>query len=164
MSSSNHIKIPAQSRDLNVEPDPQEPSFSYEEKLVDKSPFLSIRDEDELYRLTARTNQRIRNGSSNNCGNPESNSSDMKPVLRNSILNFSDDVAGLRSSSNVVSVKDVIYYVDACPKKWRNVTYAFLFPVIFISFLLGCIEVLLVCPLIAQIQLGKNVKGKRRSA
>ena len=118
MASTNPIKIPAQARDLNVEPDPEEPSFSYEEKLVDQSPFLSIRDEDELYRLTARTNQRIRNGSSNNSGSNSNISSSSNPELRNSILNFTDDVAGLRTSTNVVSVNDVISDVDACPKKY----------------------------------------------
>ena len=127
MSASKNIKIPSQARELNTEPDPQEPSFSYEEKLIHQSPLLlSLHDEDEFYRLTERTNQRIRNGASvannnnnnsnNNNGhlNPnniicssgtEFNSSEMKPVLRNSVINFNNDVAGLRSSSNVVSVK-----------------------------------------------------------
>jgi hypothetical protein len=122
MSTSNTIKIPSQARDLNMEPDPQEPSFSYEEKLINQSPLMSIHDEDELYRLTVRTNQRIRNGTSianNNNGilnhnniisssGPEFNSSEMKPVLRNTAIKFNNDVAGLRSSSNVVSVKLLI--------------------------------------------------------
>ena len=113
-------KIPTQVRDLNMEPDPNEPSFSYEEKLMNESPLLSIRDEDELYRLTVRTNQRIRNGAltaSNSNGNlnhnnsinsssgPEFSSSEMKPVLRNSVIHLNNDGAGQRSSSNVVSVK-----------------------------------------------------------
>ena len=124
MSSSSPIKIPSQSRDLNMVPDPQEPSFSYEEKIINQSPLASIRNEDELYRLTTRTNQRIRNGTSNNTSNSitvssnnnghlkhnntrssgaEFNSSEMKPVERNSVMNFNTDVSGLGSSSNVVS-------------------------------------------------------------
>ena len=103
-----------------MEPDPQEPSFSYEDKIINQSPLLSIRDEDELYRLAIRTNQRIRNGISNNSNastashlnhsnvigttsGPEFNSSEMKPVERNSLMNFNNDVSGLGSSSNVVS-------------------------------------------------------------
>lgn len=61
MSASR--KIPAQIRDLRSEPDPQEPSFSYEEKLngelYDESPFL--KKEDEFHRILTQTSHRIRN-------------------------------------------------------------------------------------------------------
>jgi hypothetical protein len=66
MSASR--KIPSQIRELRSEPDPQEPSFSYEEKLngelFDESPFL--RKEDEFHRILAQTSHRIR--SSNTSG------------------------------------------------------------------------------------------------
>jgi hypothetical protein len=143
MSSS--IKIPSQSRDLNMEPDPQEPSFSYEEKIINQSPLLSIRDEDELYRLTIRTNQRIRNGTSNtsnsslvshsnghlhhnstNSSGPEFNSSEMKPVERNSVMNFNNDVSGLGSSFNVVSAYYLRFYVIQVR---TNHSFIMIFPV-----------------------------------
>jgi hypothetical protein len=65
MSASQ--QIPAQIRDLRSEPDPQEPSFSYEEKLngefYDESPFL--KKEDEFHRILAQTSHRIRNSNTN---------------------------------------------------------------------------------------------------
>ena len=160
MSASNTIKIPSQARDLNMEPDPQEPSFSYEEKLINQSPLLSVRDEDELYRLTVRANQRIRNGAAiaNYCNGhsnhnnsissngPEFNSSEMKPVLRNSVINFDNDVSGLRSSSNVVSV-----ILSTIPYQYsKRIVHELMSSFIVssfscVSFPLGYIEVLRVC-------------------
>jgi hypothetical protein len=139
MPASKPIKIPSQARDLNTEPDPQEPSFSYEEKLINQSSFLSVRDEDELYRLTARTNQRIRNGSStansnnNSChlnlsnitssSGPQFYSSEMKPELRNNVMSFNNDVAGLRSSSNVVCVYLMQYYALQYAQRMDKLRY-----------------------------------------
>lgn len=112
MSASQ--KIPAQIRDLRSEPDPQEPSFSYEEKLngemYDESPFL--KKEDEFHRILAQTSHRIRgsNASSSFASNNSERSSggaapesESKPSFRSGNVLNSPALLGLASPQPVES-------------------------------------------------------------
>jgi hypothetical protein len=109
MSASR--KIPSQIRELQSEPDPQEPSFSYEEKLngelFDESPFL--RKEDDFHRILAKTSHRIRNSNtsssfasynserSNGGGAVGSHETESKPSFRSNHLPNSSPLVGWAS-------------------------------------------------------------------
>jgi hypothetical protein len=111
--ATSQSNVPAQIRDLRMDPDPQEPSFSDEEKINNQSPLLL--DEDEFHRLTVRTSQRLRGSGvahvstphnhnhhhrySNSSSNQDLNSSEMIPNLRSSVVKFGNDVGVISSNT-----------------------------------------------------------------
>jgi hypothetical protein len=109
MSTSHQpSKIPSQARELRMEPDPEEPSFSYEEQLVYNN---LLQKEDDFHRLLMQTNHRIRtsstttipnNNSNNNNNHGNSNQevkTDCKPTLRSSVVNFQNGNDGITSTN-----------------------------------------------------------------
>lgn len=125
MSASR--KIPSQIRDLRSEPDPQEPSFSYEEKLngelYDESPFL--RKEDEFHRILSQTSHRIRSSNTSSsfasynserssgigAGGGVSQETESKPSFRSNHVPNSTPLSGLANQKPIVSTASPSYQV-----------------------------------------------------
>jgi hypothetical protein len=117
-SQSHHqpSKIPSQIRELRMEPDPEEPAYSFEDDKQLGGYNHLLQKEDDFHRLLMQTNHRIRGSSTTTAtatatvisnhnnnysnSNQEGKSMDCKPTLRSSVVNFQNG----NSAPDVISV------------------------------------------------------------
>lgn len=102
---STTVTIPKQIRPLRMEPDPNEPPFSYEEQLMQQSDDDHLNEDDFEFlnnRTMVKSKQRHSGGHSNSYSSQELNYSnmEMKPTLRSSHINKNNGGDGPAGNSN----------------------------------------------------------------